>query len=128
MERVACSLAGLLPQIELEARPFAPEWRQHRGEQERGNSGDDAHPKLAMKRLAVRARHFRELFGLAENADRLVGDLLSERSETHHATGPLDQSHVEQSLQLTKAGRERRLRHEAGFSRLPEVAVLPQRH
>ncbi len=42
-------------------------------------------PKLAMKRLALGARHVGQLLRLAEDAQRLVGDLLAERGEADHA-------------------------------------------
>ena len=127
MERIAGGAAGLLPQVELEARPLLAKPWQHGRQQERRDRRDDAHPKFAMKRPALRTRHFGEFFGLAQDADRFVGDLLAERREADDAAGPLDQGDAEQGLQLAEAGRQRRLRHEAGVGGLPEMAVLPQR-
>ena len=50
-----------------------------------------------MERLAFGARHFGKLFRLSKNTDRLVCDLLAERSEAHQAARAFNQGNTEQA-------------------------------
>ena len=80
VERVARRLAGLLAQVELEAR--AIRWRSRgsiAGSRNGRDGRDDAHAQLAVQRLALGAGHVGQLLALAQDAHRLVGDLLAER-------------------------------------------------
>ena len=81
-----------------------------------------------MKRLAFGTRHLAELFGFAEYADRLVGDLLAEGREADEAAGALDKGNAEQRLQLAKAGGQSRLGNEAGVRSLAEMPVSAERN
>ena len=80
-----------------------------------------------MKRLPFGSGHFRKLFSLAEDADRLVRNLLAKWREADHSAGALDKRHAEKCLEFAKASRQRRLCDEAGVGRLAEMAVAAQR-
>ena len=127
VQRFARLVAGVLAQEKLEVGPLAAQPRQHRRQQERRDRRDHAHAKLAVERLALRARHVGELLALAQQAHRFVGDLLAERGEAHDAAGALDQHDAEQILELAQAGGQRRLGHEAGLRSLAKMAVLAKR-
>ena len=105
MERLARRVAGFFAQVELELRPLLAQPRKHRREQERGDGRDDPHAQLAVKRATLCARHFGKLLGLAQHLHGLVGDLLAERGEAHHAAGALDQGNAEQGFELAEARR-----------------------
>ena len=101
--------------------------RQHRRQQERRDGRDDAHAQLAVQRLALGAGQLGQLLGFAQDADRLVGDLLAERGEADDPAGPLDQGDAEQGFELAQARGQGRLGDEAGLGGLAEMAVLAKR-
>jgi len=81
----------------------------------------------AMERPALGAGHFGKLFGLAEDLDRLVRDLLAEPSETDDSASALDERDSEKRFELTQARRQRRLGYEASLGGAPEMAEAAQR-
>jgi hypothetical protein len=89
--------------------------------------GMTPHAQLAGQRLALGSGEVGQLLALAQDAQRLVGNLLAERREADDPPRALDQGDAEQRLQLPQARRQGRLRDEAGLGRLAEVAVLPKR-
>jgi hypothetical protein len=103
VKRLASRLAGFLAKVELQARPFAPQPSEHRGQQERGDGRDHPEPQLAVERLAFGAGELGKLLGLADRPGRLVGDLLAERGEADHPASALDQRDSKQGLELAKA-------------------------
>jgi len=80
-----------------------------------------------VKRLPFGPRHFRQLFGLAKETNRFVGDALTKRGEAHDPARSLDQGQPKRAFQLAQAGRKRRLSDEASLGGLAEVPVLTQR-
>ncbi len=105
MQRFAGGVAGFFTQVKPKVGPLASELWEHRRKEEGCDRRDDAHAKFAMKRLPFGSRHFRKLFSLAEDADRLVRNLLSKRREANQSAGALDKGHAEKCLELAKASR-----------------------
>ena len=77
MERVAGRLAGLLAQEQLEVGHSPRSRGSIAGSRKGAMVGMTPMPKLAVQRLALGARHVGQLLGLAQDAQRLFGDLLA---------------------------------------------------
>ena len=99
-----------------------------RGQQERRDGGDHAHPQFARQRLAGALHQVGQLLGLAQQAVRLGHHRIAQRGEAHRALGPLDQHHAQQGFQIAQPGRQRRLRDETGVGGAAEMAMLVQRN
>ena len=125
VQRVAGRLAGLLAQVELEARAIRCAAAAACRQQERRDGRDDAHAQLAGQRLALGAGHVGQLLGSRAGPARALSAIFcAERGEADDPPGALDQGDAEQRLELAQPGRKRRLGDEAGLGRLAEMAVL----
>src|SRR5690349_21107507 len=65
---------------------------------------------------------FDDVVARLEDAPRPFDDLLAGHGERHALRRALDELHAEVFLELLELRRQRRLAHEAAFSRAPEVA------
>ena len=68
-----------------------------------------------------------KLFGFAQDANCLVGDVFAEGGEADEAARALDQGHPEQRLEFAQSGGEGRLRDEARIGRLAEMSMASKR-